>query len=61
MLRWQGRRYGQRRLAAQARRREYEAAFRDNKVDDTVLPSLTAEDLKELRIELPHSLLKRAY
>jgi hypothetical protein len=40
---------------------EYEAAFRDNKVDDTVLPSLTAEDLKELRVELPHSLLKRAY
>jgi hypothetical protein len=29
---------------------EYEAAFRDNNVDDTVLPSLTAEDLKDLGI-----------
>src|SRR5271166_5040638 len=29
---------------------EYEAAFRDNKIDDTVLPSLTAEDLKELGV-----------
>jgi SAM domain (Sterile alpha motif) len=27
---------------------QYEAAFRENKVDDTVLPSLTAEDLKDL-------------
>ena len=28
----------------------YEAAFRDNEIDETVLPSLTAEDLKELGI-----------
>ena len=27
---------------------KYEAAFRDNEVDDSVLPNLTAEDLKEL-------------
>jgi class 3 adenylate cyclase len=29
---------------------DYEATFRDNNVDETVLPSLTAEDLKELGI-----------
>ena len=29
---------------------EYEAAFRDNKIDERSLPSLTAEDLKELGI-----------
>lgn len=29
---------------------QYEAAFRDNEIDDTVLPSLTAEDLKELGV-----------
>src|SRR5450631_2170942 len=29
---------------------QYEAAFRENNVDKTVLPSLTAEDLKELGI-----------
>src|SRR6516165_8624255 len=29
---------------------QYEAAFRENKVDDTVLLSLTAEDLKELGV-----------
>src|SRR6266568_436007 len=29
---------------------QYEAAFRENKIDDTVLPSLTAEDLKDLGI-----------
>jgi len=29
---------------------EYEAAFRENKIDDTILPSLTAEDLKELGV-----------
>jgi class 3 adenylate cyclase/tetratricopeptide (TPR) repeat protein len=28
----------------------YEAAFRDNEIDETVLPSLTPEDLKELGI-----------
>src|SRR5579872_5295082 len=29
---------------------QYEAAFRDNEVDDDVLPNLTAEDLKELGV-----------
>jgi hypothetical protein len=29
---------------------QYEAAFRENEIDDTVLPSLTAEDLKELGV-----------
>src|SRR5215212_10134245 len=29
---------------------QYEAAFREHKIDDTVLPSLTAEDLKELGV-----------
>jgi class 3 adenylate cyclase len=29
---------------------QYEAAFCENKIDDTVLPSLTAEDLKDLGI-----------
>src|ERR1700730_3598750 len=29
---------------------KYEAAFRENAIDDTVLPSLTAEDLKELGV-----------
>src|SRR5581483_2097237 len=29
---------------------QYEAAFRDNDIDDTVLSSLTAEDLKDLGI-----------
>jgi hypothetical protein len=28
----------------------YEAAFRENDIDETVLPKLTAEDLKELGI-----------
>jgi tetratricopeptide (TPR) repeat protein len=28
----------------------YEAAFRENEIDDTVLPNLTAEDLKELGV-----------
>jgi hypothetical protein len=27
---------------------KYEAAFRENDIDEAVLPSLTAEDLKEL-------------
>jgi hypothetical protein len=26
---------------------KYEAAFRENEIDETVLPGLTAEDLKE--------------
>jgi class 3 adenylate cyclase len=29
---------------------QYEAAFRDNEIDDSVLPSLTAEDLKDLGV-----------
>jgi class 3 adenylate cyclase/tetratricopeptide (TPR) repeat protein len=29
---------------------QYEAAFRDNEIDDTVLPTLTAEDLKDLGV-----------
>ena len=29
---------------------EYEAAFRENKIDETVLPGLTAEDLKDLGV-----------
>ena len=31
---------------------KYEAAFRENEIDETVLPSLTAEDLKELGVAL---------
>src|SRR5215471_17324077 len=30
----------------------YEAAFRDNEIDDTVLPNLTAEDLKDLGVSV---------
>src|SRR3974390_1316905 len=29
---------------------EYEAAFCENNIDDTILPSLTTEDLKELGV-----------
>jgi hypothetical protein len=29
---------------------QYEAAFRENNVDETILPSLTTEDLKELGV-----------
>jgi hypothetical protein len=29
---------------------KYEAAFRENEIDDTVLPKLTAEDLKDLDV-----------
>jgi class 3 adenylate cyclase len=29
---------------------QYEAAFRDNEIDETVLPNLTAEDLKDLGV-----------
>jgi hypothetical protein len=28
----------------------YEAAFRENEIDDTVLPNLTAEDFKDLGV-----------
>ena len=31
---------------------QYEVAFRENEIDDTVLPSLTAENLKDLGIGL---------
>jgi class 3 adenylate cyclase len=31
---------------------QYEAAFRDNEIDDTVLPNLTAEDLKDLGVSI---------
>jgi hypothetical protein len=31
---------------------QYEAAFRENAIDDTVLLNLTAEDLKELGVAL---------
>ena len=31
---------------------QYEAAFRDNEIDETVLPSLTAEDLKDLGVSI---------
>ncbi|MFL6825536.1 MAG: adenylate/guanylate cyclase domain-containing protein, partial [Bradyrhizobium sp.] len=30
---------------------QYEPVFRENKIDDAVLPNLTAEDLKDLGIE----------
>ena len=29
---------------------QYEASFRENKIDEAVLPSLTAEDLKDLGV-----------
>ena len=29
---------------------QYEAAFRENEIDDTVLPRLTPEDLRELGV-----------
>ena len=29
---------------------KYEAAFRENEINDNVLPALTAEDLKELGV-----------
>jgi hypothetical protein len=45
----QRRHHGRRGLAAEPGPR-YEAAFRDNEIDETVLPSLTAEDLKELGV-----------
>ena len=30
----------------------YEAAFRENEIDDTVLPNLTAEDLRDLGVSI---------
>ena len=32
--------------------RKYEAAFRENEIDERVLPSLTAEDLKDLGVSI---------
>src|SRR6201987_111558 len=46
----QGRRHGRRRLARSLGLDQYEAAFRENKIDDTVLPRLTAEDLTALGV-----------
>src|SRR5215831_15799211 len=31
---------------------QYEATFRENEIDDTVLPNVTAEDLKDLGVGL---------
>ena len=31
---------------------KYEAAFRENAIDETVLPNLTAEDLKDLGVSI---------
>src|SRR5437016_6933074 len=31
---------------------KYEAAFRENEIDETVLPNLTAEDLKDLGVAI---------
>ena len=31
---------------------QYEQAFRDNEIDERVLPSLTAEDLKDIGVKL---------
>ena len=45
-----GRPHGRGGLAAEPGPQEYEAAFRDNKINERVLPSLTAEDLKELGV-----------
>ena len=39
---------------------QYEAAFRDNEVDDSVLPNLTAEDLKDLGVVIVGHRRRRA-
>ena len=45
---------------------KYEATFRENEIDETVLPNLTAEDLKDLGVGIvghrrkPLSFLKLA-
>jgi hypothetical protein len=31
---------------------KYEGAFRDNEIDETVLPNLTAEDRKDLSVSI---------
>jgi SAM domain (Sterile alpha motif) len=38
---------------------KYEAAFRENEIDETVLPDLTVEDLKELGVM--HKTRRRRY
>ena len=43
---------GCRGLAAEPGPREIEAVFRENENDETVLPSLTAEDLKDLGVSI---------
>jgi class 3 adenylate cyclase len=45
-----GRHHGHRGLAAEPGPRE--AAFRENEIDETVLPNLTAEDLKDLDVSI---------
>ena len=41
---------------------KYEAVFRENDIDETVLPNLTAEDLKELdRVARAPSQATRCY
>lgn len=47
-----GHHHGRRRLAPEAWPRTYEAAFRENEVDETILPKLTAEDLKDLGVSI---------
>jgi hypothetical protein len=44
------RRHGRCGLAADLGLGKYEAAFRENEIDETVLPSLTAEHLKQLGV-----------
>src|SRR5262249_47896353 len=45
-----GRSWGHCGLAAEPGPREYAAVFRENDIDETVLPNLTAEDRKELGV-----------
>ena len=45
-----GRPDGPRDLAADLGLERYEGAFRENEIDESVLPSLTAEDLKDLAL-----------
>lgn len=50
--------HGRRRLAADPRPRTVEAAFRENKIDDAILPKLTADDLKDLGVGIVGHLRK---
>ena len=47
-----GRCHGHCGLAAEPGPREIEAVFRENEIDETVLPNLTAEDLKDLGVSI---------